>query len=102
MLRNFAIAGAAAIAVFAASAPADAAARHSGIRHPFGSYSAIPHYGTSIHSGGLGASGGYAGASHGFGAGGLSGSGWRQGGFGGTLNPGVGYGFGPQLGGVGH
>jgi hypothetical protein len=35
-------------------------------------------------------------------SGGRESSGWYQSGFGGTLNPGWGYGFGPNLGGLGH
>ena len=45
--------------------------------------------------------GGYAGTSRRSGIGSQVGTGWYSHGFGGTLNPGWGYGFGPNLGGSG-
>ena len=45
--------------------------------------------------------GGYSGLDRPSSAAAAPGSGWHQPGFGGTLNPGWGYSFGPQLGGVG-
>jgi len=69
-------------------------------------------YGLGRQSGAAGATGrsgalgmrhgaGYAGTGHRYDLGGHQGSGWHQRGFGGNLNPGWGYNFGPQLGGVG-
>jgi hypothetical protein len=57
--------------------------------------------GAASRSGALGthSGAGYSGTGHRFGLGGHQGSGWYQRGFGGNLNPGWGYGFGPQLGG---
>jgi hypothetical protein len=46
--------------------------------------------------------GGYAGTSRPSSIGSLDGTGWYSRGFGGTLNPGWGYGFSPKLGGLGH
>jgi hypothetical protein len=110
MFRKLAAALAATVAIAAALGPGGAAsaaplvevggdgfagglARHrgaagrSGAAHRFG--------GTATRFGG-----GYAGTSLRYDA--LGSSGWHQGGWGGTLNPGIGYGFGPQLGGSGH
>jgi hypothetical protein len=98
MLRKFAVALAATIAV--ASGPAGAAARHSATGHPLGYRGPTPHYAAPLRAGDGALPGiGSRGQERGFG--GLSGSGWRQGGFGGTLYLGVGYGFEPQLGGIG-
>jgi hypothetical protein len=60
--------------------------------------------GAASRSGALGthSGAGYSGTGHRFGLGGHQGSGWYQRGFGGNLNPGWGYNFGPQLGGPGH
>jgi hypothetical protein len=69
-------------------------------------------YGLGRQSGASGATGrsgalgtrsgaGYAGAGHRYDLGGHQGSGWYQRGFGGNLNPGWGYNYGPQLGGPG-
>jgi hypothetical protein len=99
MLRKFAVALVATIA--AASGPADAAARHSATSHPLGYRGPPPRYGAALRAG-VGALPGVGSRGQERGFGGLSGSGWRQGGFGGTLNPGVGYGFEPQLGGIRH
>jgi hypothetical protein len=101
MLRKLSVAFAATLAIVAASGLTSAAG-YSGIGHVAG------HHGTATHIGarserlsplpGVG----YAGAGHRYGAGSVSGSGWNSGGFGGTRNPGYGYSFGPQLGGIGH
>jgi hypothetical protein len=75
-----------------------------GYTHGLGHQSGAPGLsGAASRSGALAhPGGGYAGTGHRYVVGGHQGAGWYQRGFGGNLNPGWGYGFGPQLGGVGH
>lgn len=54
------------------------------------------------HFGPSGTARGYAGMNHRYGGLGHENSGWYNRGWGGTTNPGWGYGFGPNLGGPGH
>jgi hypothetical protein len=110
MPRKLAAAIAAAIAFTAAvHDPAASAAGLDGFSAGGSGYS----QGLAGHGGAAGASSrpgaagprsgsGYPGTSHRYDFGGHQGSGWYQPGFGGNLNPGWGYGFGPQLGGPGH
>jgi hypothetical protein len=108
MLRKLALAFAATVAISAASSATGAAAGGGGASHRL-----ISHRGGAVghsvggHSGvtsrirGTGAlpGAGYAGTLHRFDAGGLESGGWYQRGWGGTLDPGWGYRFGPSLGG---
>jgi hypothetical protein len=110
MPRKFAVAMAVALAVAlhdpAASAGLDGfSAGGSGYGYGLGGHNgATGTSGASSRSGALGprSSTGYPVTSHRYDLGGHQGSGWYQRGFGGNLNPGWGYGFGPQLGGPGH
>jgi hypothetical protein len=111
MLRKLAIVFAAIVALGVASGPGGTASCASAGEFGGGSGRVVGH-----HSGAIGQSGaasrfvgsgarsgaGYAGTSHRHDGLGHESSGWHQPGFGGTLNPGWGYGFGPQLGGSGH
>jgi hypothetical protein len=101
-----------AFAVVVATSAVDAAAKPRGTFHSGSDFGArrvyaAPH-GAAAGLAGMGAAkvgglarGGDAGTL-GIGGIGSHGSGWHSGGFGGTLNPGWGYGFSPSLGGSGH
>jgi hypothetical protein len=113
MPRKLAVAMAAAVALAAALHDGAASAgsldgfstRGSGYGHGLAGHSgAASGSGASSGSGALArpSSSGYIGAGHRYDLGHHQGSGWYQRGFGGNLNPGWGYGFGPQLGGPGH
>jgi hypothetical protein len=113
MLRNLAAAMVAAVTLTVVSGlhdPASAgsldgfSAGGSGYTYGLGHQSgATGSSGAASRSGALGthSGAGYAGTGHRYDLGGRQGSGWYQRGFGGNLNPGWGYGFGPQLGGPG-
>jgi len=113
MLRRFAIAFAATVAIANAPGRADAAsATVSGEfavggggfgRSPAHRGGAALQPGAASRSGGSGArpGGGYAGTNPGYGSGSHESGGWYQRGWGGTLSPGWGYGFGTNLGGLG-
>jgi len=113
MLRRLAIAFAATIAIGAAASPADTASAGAfgEIAGGGGGFSRIPaphssgalQSGATSRSGASGArpGGGYAGTNPRNGSGSHESGGWYQRGWGGTLNPGWGYGFGTNLGGVG-
>lgn len=111
MLRKFGLAFGAALAISAASGATGAVAGGGGASHRLISYrggavghSAVGHSEAASRIGGPGASprAGYTGTLHRFDAGGHESSGWYQRGWGGTLNPGWGYNFGPSLGGSSH
>jgi hypothetical protein len=111
MLRKLALAFAATLAISAALSATGAAAgggsvshrlsHRGGAGHSAVGHSAVGHSGVASRIGGLGAlpGAGYAGTLRRFDAGGHESSGWYQRGWGGTLDPGWGYGFGPSLGG---
>jgi hypothetical protein len=108
MLRKFRLAIAATLAISAASCATAAAAGGGGVGHRLIShrggavgYFVAGHSGVASRIGGPGAlpGAGYAGTLRRFDAGGHESSGWYQRGWGGTLDPGWGYGFGPSLGG---
>jgi hypothetical protein len=112
MPHKFAVAMAAAVALATALHDPASAGTLDGFSAGGSGYS----YGLGGHSGTTGASSassrsgalgprpstGYGGMSHRYDVRGHQGSGWYQRGFGGNLNPGWGYNFGPQLGGPGH
>jgi len=112
MLRKLAIAFAATVVLGAAPGATDAASAatfggfgRGGVSHGLGHRSGImDRSGAAGRVGGGGArlGAGYAGMNHRYGAGGHEGSGWYYRGWGGTMSPGWGYGFGPNLGGSGH
>ncbi len=109
ILRKFGLAFAATLAMSAASSGTGAAAGGGGASHRLISHrggavghSVAGHSGVASRIGGLGAlpGAGYTGTLRRFDAGGHESSGWYQRGWGGTLDPGLGYNFGPSLGGA--
>jgi hypothetical protein len=109
ILRKFGLAFAATLAMSAASSGTGAAAGGGGASHRLISHrggavghSVAGHSGVASRIGGLGAlpGAGYTGTLRRFDAGGHESSGWYQRGWGGTLDPGWGYNFGPSLGGA--
>jgi len=107
VLPKIVLAFATAVAISAASGATGAAAGGGGASHRLShrggavGHSAVGHSGATSRIGGPGAlaGAGYAGTLRRFDAGGHESGGWYQRGWGGTLDTGWGYGFGPSLGG---